>query len=511
MRNARSIRGTRVSTTRYAVAGLVVASSFGAMAEESTPLGVQKLAMTVTPRVSVAETFTDNVGLSSTNRKSEQTTEVSPGVRINIDGARLKSYFDYSLSEILYAQNSSPTQTQHALNTFGRYEAIDNRAFVEFSGVISQQNVSAFGTQSVGNSSVNANRTEVSSYSLTPYLRGPVGTFATYDARYSRSVTSASGAAGLGVTSVNGAIKLVGNRTLGKFGWSADASRQSVAYSEGRDTESDLVSVGLSYLITPQLSVSASTGREANNYSSLNKESSGTNGFGINWSPSELTRFTASRNQHVYGDTYSVSFTHRTPRTIWTLTDSRDAVATPNQFGVASLGSVYDILTSLLGSRQAADAFLLANPSVNANANISTGFLTSAVSMQRRQDISFALLGVRDTITFTATRGENSRLDSVTTATDDLSSATTVRQRGFIVNYSHRLTPDYSMGVLVSQQNQSGSVGSQETRLRFVNLSVTGRLGKRSTANVGIHRVVSDGNVASYDENVINGNLTVQF
>ena len=137
-------------------------------------------------------------------------------------------------------------------------------------------------------------------------------------------------------------------------------------------------------------------------------------------------------------------------------------------------------------------------------------FLTSAVFVQRRQDALFALLGVRDTITFVATRSDSRRLDLVSLAADDLSTSSLIRQQGLSMNWAHRLTPDYSLGVLVSGQKTSGSLGLQSTRLQLLNASLSGRVGRHALATVGIRHVVSRGNLP-YDETAINFNLTVQF
>ena len=476
--------------------------------------------VTLTPSVSISETLTDNVRLSNTGQQAEQITEISAGIRINIDGVKLKTFFDYFLSNVMYAQNSSPnrTQFQNGLNTFGTLEVVDSWAFVDFSGSISQQAVSAFGTKSIDNTAINANKAEVSNYRLSPYVRGRFGEMASYEARYSRSITSSDAAGGSGVATGDGSIRLSGASAFRNLGWSTDLSQQIVDYSAGRTTESDRFSLGLSYSITSQLNVFANAGREANNFTTFDKRSSGTSGFGVNWSPSELTKLTASRGQRSFGDTHNLSFSHRTARTAWLFSDSKDVAATPSQTGIASLGSIYDLLYRQFESlepnpvtrAQLVNAYLQAN-GINPNATVVSGFLTSAVSLQRRQDLSFALLGVRDTVTFIATRSESSRLDTLSTSLDDLTNSSLVRQRGFSVNYSHRLTPDYSLGVLVSQQNTSGELSLQDSTLRLLSVNVTGKVGRKASASVGARRVVSGGSNAPYVENAVTGNLNVQF
>ncbi|MHB8947498.1 MAG: TIGR03016 family PEP-CTERM system-associated outer membrane protein [Rhodoferax sp.] len=500
----RSLSTLRTWRTRVPSAGLLLVASVGACAQEGPAPAVS-----VVPRIGVTEIFTNNVGLASAAPQSEQITQISPGVRIAVQGTRLQVYFDYARNELLYAQDSSPRQSQNALNTFGTLEFLDDRAYLDFNGLISQQAISAFGAQSIDNTSINANRTEVSTYRLSPYVRGRIGDIANYEARYSRSLTSSDSGLGSDVTTGDAAAKVSADRAFGNLGWSADASQQTADYSAGRQTEANRLNMGLSYAITPQLSVSARAGRETNNYTTLDMESYDTSGVGVNWAPSERTKLSASLDKRPFGDAHSVSFEHRTPRTAWRFSDSKDVSTTPNQAGVGSL-TLYDRLANLFESKQDLDKFFSDNPGINPNERFSFGFLTSAVYLQRRQDLSFALLGVRDTITFVATRSESSRLDTLSVGFDP-NSATLVRQRGFSANYAHRLTPEYSLGVVASQQNTEGVTSLQESRLRLLSINVTGKVGKNAAASVGVRRVVYSSVTAPYGETAITFSLNVQF
>lgn len=516
----RTLRMLRRRVTGVPVAGLLVMASAGAYGQDSvSDAGLGRLA-SIVPYVSISETLTDNVRLTNTGQQAEQITEISAGVRINIDGAMLKTFLDYSLSHVIYAQNSSTdrSQYQNGLNTFGTLEAVDNWAFVDFSGSISQQAVSAFGTPSIDNTSINANRAEVSSYRISPYVRGRLGNLTSYEARYSRAVTGSDAQASSGVANSEGLVKIKGDSAFRNLGWSADASRQRVDYSEGRPTEVDRVSLGLSYTITPQLRIFANGGREANNYTSVDKQSYDGSGFGVDWSPSEMTRLSASRDHRSFGNAHNLSFEHRTARTGWRFTDSKNVSVTPGQATAGTFGTMYDLLYSQFASfepdatarAQLVDAYLQAN-GMSPNVVAINGFLTSAVSLQRRQDLSFTLLGVRDTLTFIASRSEGTRLDTVSAGVDDFSSSAVVRQRGFSVSYAHRLAPDYSLGVLVSQQNTSGESSLQDTTFRFFNISIAGKVGRRATASAGVRHAVSSSTTVPYVENAITCKLNVQF
>ncbi len=500
------------------VAVMLIMAPLGGQAQGLTAPVAAPRALTIEPRLLVRETLTDNVHLSSGAAQSDQVTEISPGIRLYLDGARLKGYFDYALTGVVYAQNSAPRESKNALSTAITLEAIDNWAFIDFSGAIAQEAISAFGTPSIDNVSVNANRTEVSTYRVSPHVRGRWRDLVDYEARYSRSVTGSEAATGTDGTTVDHHVKLSGDTAFRGLGWSASASRQRVDYSAGRQTEADRLDLGLSYEITPQLKVLVHGGREADNYTSLDKQSHASSGFGVTWTPSLVTQLSASRDQHSYGAAHSLSFEHRTPRTVWRFTDTRNVVTTPSQTGVFSLGSIYDLLYAQfvafepdpIARARLVEAYLRAY-GVSPGEMVTSNFLTSAVSLQRRQNFSFALLGIRDTVTFVATRSEGRRLDLLSTAFDDLSSSSLLRQRGFSINYAHRLTPEYSFAVLLSQQNTLGDAPVRDTSLRALNVNVTGKVSPKATASVALRRVVFSGGSSPYTENALTVSLNVRF
>ena len=516
MRTLCPLLSGRLSLARRACSPSTVALMLVCAGAHTEILAADEPAIRIVPRVSVTQTWTDNARLASENEQAEQITEITPGVTITVAGDRLKAYVNYALNEIYYAQGSSPRRSQNQLNGFGTLEAVEDWAYLDINASISQQAISAFGPQSVSSTSVNSNQAEVSSYRISPYVRGKLGSWAEYDARYSRTETNSDATVFSGVVAVNSTVKIKGS-SVRDLGWSADAGRQQVDYSAGRSTQSDRLNLGLSYAITAQLIASANVGREANNFTSLEKQSGGTHGFGASWAPSERTLVSVVRGERPFGSTHSLNLEHRTARTAWRFTDSKDVSAKTGQSNLTGFGSVYDLLFNQFAALEPraderarlVNAFLQ-NNGIKPDFGATNSFLTSAVFMQRRQDAMFALLGVRDTITFAATRSDSRRLDLVSLAVDDLSSSALIRQRALSVNWAHRLTPDYSLSVLLSEQKTSGSMGLQENRLRLFSSSLSGRVGRHALATLGLRHVVSRGNLP-YDETAINFNLTVQF
>ncbi len=479
---------------------------------------VGRRGVTIVPRVTVTEILTDNANLSNTAKQADLVTEVIPGIRITSDFGRVKGYFDYSLNGRVSAQGVSGTSLQNNLTAFGSLVAVENFAFLDVNASITQQSVSGLGTQSSGSYFSNANQTETSTYRISPYLKGSVGGYADFETRYGFAFTRSASSVASDVTTKDLLLSLKGQPSASRIGWSLQAVQQATSYSVGRATESDSLTGSLSYALNPQLVVSASAGQEGNNYNTLEKERNWTNGQGIQWSPSPSTSFSASRQTRPFGQSHNINLSYRTARSAWSFTDSQDVSNSPSQSSLGSLGPIYDLYFTQFATVEPdpvkravlVNTFLQVN-GINPNTIVVSNFLTSALSLQRRQDLSFTLLGIRSSVTFTATRTETSRLDTITNAIDDLSNSNSIRQTGLSVSYAHRLTPDTSMNLTGMNQRSSDSSGLQETVTNSVNLGVSTRLGLKSTAAINARRVVFDSRTSPYIETAITGTVTVQF
>lgn len=477
-----------------------------------------KPSLSVVPRVSISETWTDNVRLSTNDRQSDLVTVLSPGIRISRDRGRLKGYFDYALNARYFAQNTSAADIQNALTAFGTLEAVENWAFVDLNAGISQQSVSALGTPPVGSTALSGNQNESATVRLSPYVRGRLAGAVDYEARYSLAANRNKASAASDTNSRDASVRLSGRGAGARLGWTLTAQQQGTSYSAGRTTESDLVAAAFTYAVLPKVNLSISGGQESNNFTTADKQSSATFGYGASWIPSETTNFSASRDNRRFGESFSIIANHRTARTAWRFTDSRSIANPAAQNGLVAPGSTFDIFFNQFAGtepdpvKRAAlvNSFLLAN-GIDPNSSLTTSFATSAVSVVRRQDLSFSLLGIRDTVTFIATRSESSRLDSLSSAIDNLSNGALVRQSGLSVSYSHRLTPISSITVLASTSQSSDSLGSQDNSNRLLNFSFSTKLGLKTTAAVSARHVVFDSTASPYTESAITGTVNVQF
>ena len=529
-------RATAMSRTLVAVA--VAALPLAAVSQEAGDGGARPT-ISIVPRVSVTETFTNNALLQSGGKNTDLITQVSPGIRISSNGGRIRGSLDYSLSEVIYANNSRGRQSQNALNATGSIELVDNWAFLDLSGNIGQQAISAFGTQPGGGTVTNGNSTETSVFRMSPYIRGRLAGVADYEARYSLTSNSSQSTAVSNVNSNELALKLTGVSGRPGSGWSVQADNQTIDYSAGRSTRSQRVNGQVNVPFSQNWGTYLKANHESNNFGAaaqqqddfvalganwtpneelrvgVDKDTRGATGLTVNWAPSKRASLSIVRERRLFGDTHSIAAAYRTESTAWTFSDSRSAVT--GQPAATASASLYDLLTASFANgesdptkREQYDAFLLAN-GIKPGAIAVGGFLSSSVSLQRQQQLSFALFGARSTLAIVATRSTNTKLDTVSAAVDDFTTSAVVQQTGFTVNLSHRLTPRSVLSLAAAQQRSSGSAGQPGTSLRSVNLNLSHQLTADMTANVGARRAVFDSSTAPYSETAVTGNLSVQF
>ncbi len=473
----------------------------------------------ITPSISVSETFTDNADVSGLNKRSDQITEITPGISISGESSRLKGRLDYQLHELIHAQDSQSNETQQSLNANGTLEAVEKWLFIEANGVITQQSISAFGTQSASNSSVNANRTETSVFQVSPYTRGKFGSFADYELRYRRGISRSKSDLVGDLNSDDWSASLKGPFAGSNLSWLIESSWQNSEYTAQRATESGRLRGLLSYQPDMQWKLTLIGGSETNNYLSMDKERKTTTGYGFEWAPSERTKLAMTKESRFFGEGHNLSFTHRMPMTAISYTDNRDVTALPNQMGLASLGNIYDLLDGYwlttvpdpVARAQRVSSQLQAW-GISPNAQAIIPFLSSQVSVERLQMLSLVTYGVRNVITLALTQSQRQSLGATIGLVDDFSTTATVKQRGYTASWAYRLSAHSSLNLTLSQQNAISATQSDiDTRQRNLNLGLTTRFGKKTTGSLTLRRAVFDSVTNPYTENALVAAVSFQF
>lgn len=455
----------------------------------------------IEPSVSVTQTVTDNLRLTP-EKTADAITQLTAGLRMSSRTGRVQGALDYALNGYVYARGSGRSDAQNTLSANGRIDVVDNWFTIDASAAIGQQTISAFGVQGIDPASDSGNRTEQRSYQIAPTWRGSLAGVVDYRATVSHGASRSDAQDAQGnSTTTSGSLTISGRRSV-PLGWSATLSRRQLDYDASRSTEQDDARLSLTYIATPELQLSSSVGREWSNLSSLEKEASGTWGFGADWSPSPRTRLTAQQNHRSFGNSYSLAFEHRLPRTVFRLTTSRD-ISDPSSPGSSRFGLDMDKLL--------AEILAIPDPVLRNQVSRELGFLFSSPTLQSRLDASVRYQGLRTSFNVTVADTLSRRLDPLAPGSGDLAQSDTVRQRLYSLGLEHRLTPVTNANLSLSRQRNAGAQNAQSNVLRSLILSLTTTAGPRANATLSARHVVFDSLTSPYTENAVVATYGLKF
>jgi uncharacterized protein (PEP-CTERM system associated) len=451
----------------------------------------------IEPRVSVGLSVA-NTGGGSTGANAVQALEFSPGVRWVANTARVRGSLDYTLRTLRFTGGGSYENVRHQLRGNATFNAWDNRAFVDLASVADGRSISALGAPPTG-SLTNTNEAETSTFLFSPYLRGPLNPSMDYEVRYSAQVlrTAADNRSDIDVSSAT--ARLASSQTASLFGWSLDASSVRVDYALNRSSHHDSLGGQVSYAIFPELRVFLLAGTESEDIAQQTQVRSTTSGLGFDWRSSPRTRAFARLEKRYFGNAHDVLLEHRTGRTTWRFTDTRNVADSLVNAASGSQGSLRNALDARLAliepdpvaRARLVDAELL-KLGLPADTEVFTNLLTSAATVFRTQEVSVILEGTRSLFALALSNSKSTRLGTVVTLGDDFDNGATIRTKGWSVSASHRFTP-LSTGTLVfKRQSNSSSVAGAANTVDVLTVGLTTRLGLRTSADMRLRHTRSD-------------------
>jgi uncharacterized protein (PEP-CTERM system associated) len=478
--------------------------------------GTPARAWAIEPNVFLRATYSDNYRQLPV-KESDVITEAGAGLRITGTGGRIRGFFDYSLTGTAHSRHSESNDLRHRLSAATTAEVVDGFAFIDAQASYTRQAVSAFGVQTSTSILDTENQTDVASLSISPSLRGRIGPSLRYAARASYAATRAKDSDDGDLDVGSAALTLDGGAPGGNLGWKALASHTVSDYLAGRRTFDSRLLAGVSYLFTRELKVGVTAGAERTDVQVLDGETTSTAGLEVEWTPTERTLLSGIVEKRYFGTGHSIQFSHRTPRTAWTASVTRD-VSTPGASATGGFGSAYDLFFRQFASTEAdpvkRDVLVrtfLRNNNIDPNAVVVGGFLASALTLEQAQSASFALVGVRNTVTLRASRSRSERIDDLAVVADDLSVSDTVTQHGISLDWAYRLTPVSAINVTAGYQRSKGDATTQETTLKTLAVGWAAPFGPRSTVSAGARHAVFDSATAPYKENAIFGAVRFAF
>lgn len=474
----------------------------------------------IAPYIAATETYSTNMGLMSVAPERGWITDLAPGIRVDGAGARLDAFLDYRREHIYYHGNSQWDREQNLLNSYATLEAIDNWLYVDASANIVQRNLSVFGPVSVDGTNATANQVETTTTQVAPYVKGRFGNVADYLLRFN-AIDSRSDDPTMASTRVDQLVGSIKNHaTAGSIGWFADTTATNVRNNVIGDRDDTRFRAGLVAPVGPHIHLSASSGRETTNYASTNRESTTTPGVGVEWSPSKRTQFAGLREKRFFGYGHNVLLTHRTARTAWRYTDTKDVDILPTLLAGYNPGAVHELMSDLLEAsipdpEERKRAVRARMETIGATADLpgGGGVQTSRFYLDHVREGSAALLGIRNTFTLVLRQRDQQLLPFSPTAVDNFTDAAEIRERITTLAWMYRLTALTTLNVSVSRLKSIGlDVEDLQSTQNTETAVLTFRLAPKAVASLGVRRTrFNNTRTGSVDEDAVVGSLTQRF
>lgn len=470
----------------------------------------------VTPTFDTELTWTDNVD-AEPNGRDDFILEVTPGVSVTRTGGRMTGSLSARLRNLMYANDTDANTSFVSLNGSGTYEAIEDLLFIDASASVSRSNLSAFSGRGTGDPFSVDPDNETRTWSITPRLESDLrfGEAGRGSIRYSsRGINSNSG--GLGNQRADTwDVSLSDPGGFRFLGWGIDYSRTDLdGGTSANSVQTEQTLRGTLFAnISSQFRVRGIVGRESNDYEDGVETSSDIVGGGIDWYPTDRTVITATVEDRFFGRGYDVSFNHRMSRSVWFVSASRDTSSLARDLGPAIVfdqgcfelvsDPTYrpDITDPVERERLLLDCLSL------------TLLRTNAAYVDRSLSGGFSLLGVRNTLSFSATRSDRSNLSELSglLPDDDFRNTDRVRTTSATVSWSHQLTGTSSLiASLTRSRSESLDEADLDTRRLTGTIGISRALGPHTQGGLRYRYQKSEG-TNEYTENSVTATVGMRF
>lgn len=457
----------------------------------------QTRAWTITPSIGLRGTYTDNASLAATPERGEFVTDIYPSISINTRGRRFNANASYTAHALFYAREREQDRLANLLSGSANLEAIERFFFVDGTANVNQSYLSPFAPRPTDITTVTTNRIETRTFSLSPYVRSRTAGGYTYEVRNRNTWTSTDNSILPKIHTREWSSSLASPIRL--FGWSVDANKTNISYddplSSRPERDSSIARGHVFFQPQSSLRLSATAGRESNNFIAQEERSNSTYGYGALWRPTPRTSTQLDWERRFFGVSKLASFEHRTPLTAWNASYSKSASTYQQELLRLPPGNTAELLDAIFRARipdpvqraQAVDQFLRTTGTPGFLSN-SLAFFSEQVFLLERLQGSFAILGVRNSITFTAFRARSTALTEPPPGLPEafLASGSRVKQRGFGAAVNHRLTGFTSLGVSANRMFAEEEESGTESRNDYLTLNLNHSVSPKTDTFAGL-------------------------
>ena len=137
----------------------------------------------IQPFVETRAAYSDNVDFDEDDEDSDVVLQLNPGVTIQKLEGRLQAQLDYLLQNF-YSFDNSDVSTDHNLDAFATFEAIEDRFFIDGYATITNVLIDTNSTESSSNLNDTGNTTDELTIGIEPRWAQPLGGYAVAELAY---------------------------------------------------------------------------------------------------------------------------------------------------------------------------------------------------------------------------------------------------------------------------------------------------------------------------------------
>jgi uncharacterized protein (PEP-CTERM system associated) len=247
-----------------------------------------------------------------------------------------------------------------------------------------------------------------------------------------------------------------------------------------------------------------------------------TYGGGFEWAPTPRTNVYGNWEKRFFGTGWNYGAKHRTPYFSFAFNSTRDVNTDAQRTAGIGAGAAFNLLFAALTTRipdpidRAAEAQrLLREGGIPADLGLPPDFLVGTVFVERRNELSAAFLGVRNTVTFIVYQSTRDALGVQAEPIVASNVQPDTKEWGASAGYSYRLTGFSTLSAVGSWRRTTGesttSLASDQWDGR---LSYVTQLGRRTSGSLELRhsRFNGDnGSTSDYRENAFIASLLMRF
>lgn len=489
------------------------------------------------PGVSVAATYSDNIGLQSKALAETQfITEVAPTFSLALRSRRLNATASGEFRQFIYRdENERPRpDTSRRYNAALQGVVLDDLLMVDASTSSSQQNISAFGPQVESNPYSLENRTQVRTWTVSPYLVQRFGKQANAMLRFTRTAVNSDRPGQFGNSTADiVAFNLNSGAAYRNFGWGLTYFQQELVNSLTGNSDVESAAANLSYRLDPTLSLTANLGHDRYDYGGLGGSTGGRNwSTGFIWTPSQRTSVVASAGRHFYGNTGSLAANVRSRRSVWSINYSDTITTSHSQFSLPATIDTASLLDRLFTTmfpdpvqRELAVAAYMLETGLPSSLADNINYLTNRYMRQKLLQASSAFTGARSSVVLSLQGSERNALSSQETDSGLLGGQLArlndnVRQRGASAMWSYRLNSRAGLVASTSYSHReslglvSGEGRGIESVQRELRVGMNRKLGRNVVAVLDLRRrsgILGTTGTRNYTEHAISATLSMKL